>query len=68
MYLFNAVHFTPNILSGQIEIFIGSHREMEVVRVLLLVRNSLGRTVKQLELMMHWPHSGRNLYRKPNQR
>lgn len=68
MYLFNAIHFTPNILSGQIKIFIGRHREMGVVHALLLVRNNLGRTLKQLELMMHWPNRGRNLYGKPNQR
>lgn len=40
-------------------------RESGVVHVLLLSRNRLGRTLKQLSLMMHWPNTGRNLYNKP---
>lgn len=31
-----------------------------LVQVLLLARNSLGRKLKQLELMMYWPNIERN--------
>ena len=49
----------------KLNFFIGSHREIGVVHVLLLARNRLGRKLRQLKLMMHWPNIGGNLFSKP---
>lgn len=50
----------------KLNFFIGSHREIGVVHVLLLARNRLGRKLRQLELMMHWPNTGGTSFSKPN--
>lgn len=49
----------------KLNFFIGSHREIGVLCVLLLARNRLGKKLRQLELMMHWLNIGGNLYNKP---
>ena len=49
----------------KLNFFIESHREIGVLCVLLLARNRLGRKLRQLELLMHWPNTGGNLYNKP---
>ncbi|KAI4586755.1 hypothetical protein MJG53_004542 [Ovis ammon polii x Ovis aries] len=52
-------------IMDKLNFFIGSHREIGVLRVLLLAGDRLGRKLRQLELLMHWPNTGGNLYNKP---